>query len=196
MGSETTLAKKQSQTSSVFPSESIPSLRTKTSKSQSFRDRKQKKKKNCCCWITRGSREDNPQLSRLMNPGCMGKKPARRPKKWWYASSSQGMGYSDIDCWLREHTASWRTLRQPHKVLLPSQHHVCLSLQKAMQNTLNCFWLRGNMETPVMSMSMRQLAHYICCKVSPWSEGMPARTPLMSSKALPNIRWSKSSCSW
>ena len=122
------------------------------------------------------------------------KQPARRPKKWWCASFSQGMGYSDIDCWLRAHTASWRPLSQPHKVLLPGQHHVCLSLQKAMQNTLNCFWLRGNMEIPVMSVNMRQLAHYICCKVSPWSVGMLARIPLMSSKALPNLRWSKPSC--
>ena len=151
----------------MSPSESIPPLRTKTSKSQSFRDRKQKKKKKCCCWITRGNSDRRQSsIAKTHESRLYRKKPARRPKKWWCASFSQGMGYSDIDCWLRAHTASWRPLRQPHKVLLPSQHHVRLSLQKAMQNTLNCFWLRGNMEIPVMSVNMRQLAHYICCKVS------------------------------
>lgn len=45
-----------------------------------FQGQKEKKKKKSCYWITGGNREDNPQLLRLMNPGCMGKNLQEDPR--------------------------------------------------------------------------------------------------------------------
>lgn len=127
--------RKQSQTSSVFPSESIPSLRTKTSKSQSFRDRKQKKKKIVAVGSLGVVEKTTLNCQDSHESRLYGKNLQEDPRSGDMPPPVQGMGYSDIDCWLREHRILERHCASPTGMLLPSQHHVCLSLQKAMQNT-------------------------------------------------------------